>query len=229
MNYPWFRMYSEFITDPLIRMLSFEDQRHFVAALCLKASGVLDKQYPSPEVRRAVISQLIGLNADEGERNALDAANARLRKLGLIDEQWQPRNWEKRQFISDHSDPTAAERMRRYRNKNRNVTPVTPVVTALDSDTESEKNKKGADAPVVLHESLPRDAGEEWLAHRREKRLTMSPRALNKQLKLLARYETAIQREMIDISINAGWEGIFAPKGAQPQEEQRRGLPTLRV
>jgi hypothetical protein len=140
----WFRMYAEFISDPLIRMLSFDDQRHFVATLCLKASGALDKAYPSPEIRRAVIAQLIGLNADEiGGTNALDAANARLRKLGLVNEEWQPTNWAKRQFQSDHADRTAAERMRRYRSK-RNVTDVTPDVTALDTDTDTDTEKKKA-------------------------------------------------------------------------------------
>jgi hypothetical protein len=139
----WFRMYGEFATDPIVRMLSFEDQRHFVVVLCLKSQGALDKDYPTPEIRRAVLSQMIGLSAEatSGE-SALDAANARLRKLGLIDESWQPKNWEKRQFRSDHEDRTAAERMRRYRAK-RNVTDVTEIVTAdvTALDTEQIQNR----------------------------------------------------------------------------------------
>lgn len=141
---PWFRFYGEFLTDPLIRMLSFEDQRHFIAALCMKSTGVLDKSYVTVTVRRNVISSVIGLSADVSSCgiSALDAANERLRALGLIDENWQPTNWDKRQFQSDHGDKTAAERMRRYRSK-RNVTPVTPVVTATDTDTDTESEKIG--------------------------------------------------------------------------------------
>ena len=146
---PWFRMYGEFLTDPVIRLLSFEDQRHFVAALCMKSAGYLDKRYASVTVRRNVISSLIGLSAETSGAGlcALDQANERIRALGLIDEDWQPTNWDKRQFQSDHVDRTAAERMRRYR-ANRNVTPVTPVVTALDSDAEqSRRSARNAPRP----------------------------------------------------------------------------------
>lgn len=125
-------------------MLSFEDQRHFIAALCMKSVGTLDKSYVTVTVRRKVISSLIGLSDEvmTGGISALDAANERLRAIGLVDEDWQPTNWEKRQFSSDHGDKTAAERMRRYRSK-RNVTDVTVKVTAVDSDTESEKKRHG--------------------------------------------------------------------------------------
>ncbi len=144
---PWFRLYAEFLTDPLMRMLAFEDQRHFVGALCMKAMGALDKAYPSPEIRKCVISSLLGLSARGSgtEQSALDAANTRLRSLGLVDENWQPVNWEKRQFRSDREDPTAAERMRRYR-AHRNVTDVTdrnvPNVTATDTDTDTDTEKR---------------------------------------------------------------------------------------
>lgn len=94
-------------------------------------------------------------------------------------------------------------------------------VPLSDTDTDTDKNKRDASASVVLHETLPRDAWEEWLAHRREKRWSMGPRALKTQLKLLARYDTATQREMIDTSINAGWEGIFAPKTSRSKPAEK--------
>jgi hypothetical protein len=28
---PWFKFHHEFATDPVVQLLSFEDQRHFVA------------------------------------------------------------------------------------------------------------------------------------------------------------------------------------------------------
>ena len=158
MKMQWFRFYGEFLNDPIIRMLSFEDQRHFVAALCLKSNGTLDKEYPSPAIRRKAISSSIGLS-DVGVGagvSAFDEANRRLAELGLIDADWQPINWDKRQFRSDRDDPTAADRMRRYRNK-RNAT-VTPPYTAVtvtaldtdtdtDTDTEQKQSKKVAKAP----------------------------------------------------------------------------------
>lgn len=143
----WFRMYTEFLTDPLIRMLAFEDQRHFVAALCLKASGVLDKEYPSPEVKRQVIASTMGLNGEVSDlghdlgQNSLDAANGRLRKLGLVDQDWQPRNWEKRQFQSDSS----TERTRKYRQNRHSDGDATSQERSGDAleQNRTEQNKNG--------------------------------------------------------------------------------------
>lgn len=210
MSNPWFRLYAEFATDPVVQSMSFDDQRHFVIVLCLKCSGALDREFGDSQTRIVMLRRALGLEA-----LAFDEAKNRLCASGLIDGNWQPKNWEKRQFVSDHS---AAERMRNYRKRNSDVT-VTSRVTKSDvldteSDTESEKKKNaGTESPLVLHASLPTESWSEWLAHRREKRLSMSPRALTKQLKLLAEYPTAIQREIIDTSINAGWEGLFRPKG----------------
>jgi hypothetical protein len=72
---------------------------------------------------------------------------------------------------------------------------------------------------IDLHESIPRDAWEEWLAHRREKRWSMSPRALKPQLKLLAKYDTETQREILETSMQAGWQGLFAPKGKKANSQ----------
>lgn len=226
MSYQWFRMYAEFATDPVVQSLAFDDQRHFVMVLCLKCSGLLDREYGDPQQRVMMLRRALGLEA-----MAFDEAKTRLCSARLIDSNWQPVNWAKRQFVSDR-DPTAADRKRRQRERHAHVTrDVTDESRSghgpQNQNQNQKEEKKGASAPVVLHESLPKEAWEEWLAHRREKRLTMSPRALNKQLKLLARYDTAIQREMIDTSINAGWEGIFAPKGVKPAEGRTRGMPCI--
>jgi hypothetical protein len=65
----------------------------------------------------------------------------RLMDADLIDADWQPLAWDKRQFRSDH-DLTGAERQRRYREKQRNAlrnAPVTPPDTDTDTDTEAEQ------------------------------------------------------------------------------------------
>lgn len=122
------------------------------------------------------------------------------------------------------ADGRNAEKVRRYKERHRRTpadtgghpkTPGTPGDTDSYSNKTHTKNKnaRAEAAPLVLHVSLPAESWSEWLAHRREKHLSMSPRALNKQLKLLAEYPTAVQREIIDTSINAGWEGLFRPKG----------------
>ena len=37
----WFRMYSEFATDPKVQMLSEADQRRYMMLLCLRCSNAL--------------------------------------------------------------------------------------------------------------------------------------------------------------------------------------------
>lgn len=79
----------------------------------------------------------------------------------------------------------------------------------------SKKNHQGLGS-LTLHETLPRDAWQEWLDHRRERRMPMSPRALKPQLKLLAKFDTDTQRDIIETSMQAGWQGLFLPKGKKP-------------
>jgi len=91
-NMPWFRLYHEFITDPIIQSLSFEDQRHYLGVLCLKASGVLDRKL-SPKLRTGIISKGLGITNEDAT-----GVQARLMEIGLVDDQWQPLAWDKRQF-----------------------------------------------------------------------------------------------------------------------------------
>lgn len=108
------------------------------------------------------------------------------------------------------------KRVQRHRN-------ASGVTGALPDQDQTRPDQKKAAEPLVLHESLPAEEWEEWLAHRREKRLSMSPRALKKQLKLLAEYDTESQRKIIDTSINAGWEGLFPLKDKQQKHANGSG------
>lgn len=108
MSNPWFRFYSDFIQDDKIEFLSFEDQRHYVFVLCMKNMGLLDKEYPMAGMMEKIIARRLGL---QGE--AFVAVKIRLQDMGLIDDQWQPTGWDKRQYVSDSS----AERVKRHREK----------------------------------------------------------------------------------------------------------------
>lgn len=105
---PWFRLYSEIVDDDKIRLLAFEDRWHFVAVLACKAQGVFDH---NPDTLDRRIAVKLGLNltaAEEVKRRLVDA--------DLISKDWQPKNWDKRQFLSD-ADPTNAARQKRFRDK----------------------------------------------------------------------------------------------------------------
>jgi hypothetical protein len=71
---------------------------------------------------------------------------------------------------------------------------------------------------VVAHANLPRDTWEEWLTVRRRKKWPCDVLTLQKQLDILAAHDTATQRDMINNSIQANWQGIFPPKGGRRQE-----------
>lgn len=89
------------------------------------------------------------------------------------------------------------------------------------------KKKKGVTAvagngepEIALHDSLPRDSWREWVEHRKARRWPNDATTLRKQLGLLSRYDQQTQQEIIDTSIQAGWQGLFALKGkpkAMPQ------------
>lgn len=155
----WFRFYARFVTDPDVEELSFDDQRHYVFLLCLKCNGLLDKEFPTSEKRERAIARRLGL---QGE--AFQFAKERLVESGLVDENWQPRSWDALQFKSD----SAAERMRKYRAKKKELDPVTPALRnsyvleqsrAEQNRTEAEQKKspkkqKRAPKNFALDDSL---------------------------------------------------------------------------
>jgi hypothetical protein len=152
-GYSWFRMYSEFATDPKIQALAFEDQRHFVALLCLKCNGVLDSHTGSDSFRERMIAVGLGLSDDKRAD-----AKARLLDAGLIDDKWQPLAWDKRQRRSDQ-DPTNAERQQRYRERNASRNgDVTRLDTDRDTEEETEKREERASKARTAHH-LPEDFG----------------------------------------------------------------------
>lgn len=78
---------------------------------------------------------------------------------------------------------------------------------------------RGAKDAPVLHDSLPRETWDDWIAYRREKRLSLSHRALSRHLNLLADYDTSTQREMLETAMRAEWKGVFPPKGKPPKSK----------
>jgi hypothetical protein len=148
---PWFRVYCDILEDAKILSLAFEDQRHFIAILALKSAGVID-QNCSEKMMNRIVAQKLWISHD-----AIDDVKRRLVDADLIDSDWQPKNWDKRQCRSD-TDPTNADRQKRFRDKQKGVDlPLehecenaknnsnalcNAQVTGLDTDTEEEKEEK---------------------------------------------------------------------------------------
>jgi hypothetical protein len=138
-------MYADFLDDPKLIALAFEDQRHFMAILACKCAGHLDSG-ASPVLLDRIVAQKLWI-----DYAIIGDVKKRLVAAGLIEENWQPIAWEKRQFRSDH-DVSSGERQRRFREKQRNALldplhnalrneEVTPPDTDTDTDTDTDKDQ----------------------------------------------------------------------------------------
>jgi hypothetical protein len=141
MSNAWFRVYADFLDDPKILGLAFEDQRHFIGVLALKCAGTIDHDCPSEIIDR-IVAQRLWI-----DHSAIREVKRRLIEAGLIDSGWQPIAWDRRQFVSDH-DPSGSERQRRYREKQRNALRNGPVMRDVvppdtDTDTDTEERRGG--------------------------------------------------------------------------------------
>jgi hypothetical protein len=95
--------------DEKLKLVAAEDRWYFIALLCCKSQGILDKQ--DGLLKRKVAVKL-GVQVE-----TLDEIARRLSEIGVIDRQTlQPVRWEARQFKAD-GDSTAAERKRRQRER----------------------------------------------------------------------------------------------------------------
>lgn len=147
---PWFRMYTDFLNDPKLISLAFEDQRHFIGVLALKCDGAIDDAADGDLLDRIVAQRLWIDHA------VIRDVKRRLIAAGLIDARWQPLAWEKRQMRSD-VDATGAERQRRYRESKKRNALRDGAVTRLEEDKEKDKE----DSYESLSPGFPDDdAGE---------------------------------------------------------------------
>ncbi len=73
---------------------------------------------------------------------------------------FSPHNWNSRQYKSDVTDPTAAERNKRYRDKKRNDrnAAVTVIRPEADTEADTEQSRTDASAPVDV-DLKKREAG----------------------------------------------------------------------
>jgi hypothetical protein len=121
----WFRMYSEFATDPKVQMLSEADQRRYMMLLCLRCSN--------GDVTLQDAECAFQMRISESEYAATKAV---LIARGLIDEANQPTAWDRRQYVSDTSKSRVSKHRERKRQEPKRVCNVT--VTAPETDTEAD-------------------------------------------------------------------------------------------
>lgn len=156
----WLRLYDDTINEPKVLKLPEATRWHWIALLCVasKNDGVLphlDDIAIQLRVTAAKATEIISVLVKAG-------------LLDKIDTGYAPHNWNGRQYKADVTDPTAPQRMKRYRANKRNdrngtVTAIRPE-TEADTDTDKpEANASGAVAPPD-----PSIAEREYFARGRE-------------------------------------------------------------
>lgn len=214
---PWFRMYADFLNDPKLISLAFEDQRHFIGVLALKCDGAIDDVADGDLLDRIVAQRLWIDHA------VIRDVKRRLIAAGLIDARWQPLAWEKRQMRSD-VDATGAERQRRYREAQKHNALRDAGVTRLDTDTdidkeeekEEEKEEKKATrkraAPTFeLPDWINRQHWDAWHSCPKRKKATDAQKQMAVDKLAEWRQQGIDYAAALENAAIAGWQGLFKP------------------
>lgn len=132
MKNPWFRMYGDFINNPKVQIVTEALRYRYVALLCLHCNGDYENR-PNDEIAlslRVTVEEWI-LTRDEFVRRE------------LLTPDFKIYGWEKKQYISDIKDSTAAIRQKRYRENKRNPRneAVTSRLPEADTDTEADTER----------------------------------------------------------------------------------------
>jgi hypothetical protein len=141
----WYRMYDDLIDDPKVQRLDPVLFKTWVNLLCLASRN--DGSLPCIE------DMAFALRLDEETTKSQVQV---LVEKGLIDDVEQtlrPHNWDKRQFKSD-SDPTATERQRAKRERDKGVTR-DKSVTSHPPETEQSRTDTESESPLPPLKEFP--------------------------------------------------------------------------
>lgn len=143
----WFRLYSEFSTDPKVQMMSEEMQRRLVMLFCIKSSDT--------EIDSSLeVSFLLRITPEQTEET-----KSLFIEKGFIDDEWSIINWDKRQYISDDSNA----RVKKYRDKRKAMgLAINGYTKHHETVTRRDGNKCvycGSNENLCLDHILPIDLG----------------------------------------------------------------------
>lgn len=148
----WWRAYDEAVDNPKLLLLSDRLHRAWFNLMCVSSAygGTL------PDIKIVALK----LRMSKAKVNSIIDD---LEKAELVDRDEagiRPHNWNKRQYKTDVTDPTNADRQQRYRDNHRNgngtvtetvtsavTETVTVGVTAKLPETEEDTERKKDDAP----------------------------------------------------------------------------------
>ena len=199
---PWFRMYSEFADDPKVQMMSEADQRRLLMIFCLRCKEPLETLLETEIAFHLRITPL-----------ELGVSKSIFIEKGFIDEKWCVLNWDRRQFVSDSS----TERVRRFRQAQKQDETFQEADVTLQNRTESEQNQKKTTASQITFE-LPswinQETWEVYLEVRSSKKAAKTPRAWNMVVKQLAEFRAKGHNpnSILETSIRSNWIDVYEPQ-----------------
>lgn len=150
----WFRMYHEFASDAKVQSMSEAMQRRLMMLFCLRCSNAL------VTLQDDELAFALRISEDE-----LSATKEIFMRKNFINEEWEIRQWNDRQFVSDSSAP----RVKKHREKKKAEAKNPPVEDAIPpveppcnvtltpqnrTDTEQIQNR------IEAEQSVAADAGQ---------------------------------------------------------------------
>lgn len=159
-------MYSEFMHDPKVQMMTEAMQRRLVMLFCFRSSN------GNETLHETEIAFLMRVSSSElAETKQLFIAK------GFINSEWDVLNWNKRQYVSDSS----SARVSKHRDKVKRMCNVSVTPPDTDTDTDTEKDKD-----IVVKDDIAKIPFREIVEHLNLK-TGMSFRASTKQTQTLIR------------------------------------------
>jgi hypothetical protein len=223
----WFRMYSEFASDPKVQSMTEAMQRRLMMIFCLRCSNTL------VTLQDDEIAFALRISEEE-----LAETKALFLRKSFITDTWEIRKWDERQFVSDSS----AQRVARHRARQkeladkaisgkRNVT-VTPQIQNRTDTEQSRKEKQSADAltfdPLAELQSMQVDeqTAIDWLAHRKKKKADVSQTVIAGHAKEAQKAGLSLQ-DALAMACVRGWAGfkaewVLEPARGSPPAKQSR-------
>lgn len=223
----WLRLWTDITSDPKIKMLAFEDRWHYVAILCMKRRGELER---SGNVSLPLLERMVGVSLGLGDRER-DELKRRLIEVQLIDEEWHPLAWDKRQFSSDSS----TSRVQKHRQKTRNVSETLPkrsrnALRAEQRQSRAEQNTQERVTPDVDRDALREIQSRyppgtyrqsDWLLAEREIRARLEEGdTVAEMLAGVERY-----RAQADAKASTGTQFVLSPRRFFAERQYREPFP----
>lgn len=159
----WWRAHDEAVDDPKLQLIPDSLFRAWFNVMCLCSAneGVL------PPVDQVAFK----LRMTQAKASKVVDELVDVKLLDLVDGKFQPHNWNERQFKSDVTDPTNAERQKRYRKRHavtENVTEKSVTVTPPREQIADTERKKGSEPNGSGAHAPPSDAKADLFRRGRE-------------------------------------------------------------